>query len=232
MIPSISVSDGCPIGHPSNLIAIVPPCHDTGILRSVIPQPPVSLPVIVNDDDLSRALPGLQHNRWLGESLAHPVAVGIKAHGVERPNEEHKPSCDSPQQDIFFVHLHHGLEDFRQQVRLFSLAGHPLGLLAALGGGFHGLLPGFGLALESLVARTICPPSLLGLLVTAVFGFGGCCCWRWRWLVVHLLLCAVDEFYQRLSNFLDCPLEHACRADAAKRCCDGPHEKDEAIHLG
>lgn len=45
-IPSVSISNGCTICKASNLIAVVPPCHDAGIFRGVVLEPRIRLPLL------------------------------------------------------------------------------------------------------------------------------------------------------------------------------------------
>lgn len=49
VVPGVVVHQRGPVGHPRDLVAVVPPGHDAGVLVRVLPQPVVGLPEVVQD---------------------------------------------------------------------------------------------------------------------------------------------------------------------------------------
>lgn len=49
VVPRVVVDERRPVGHPRNLIPVVPPRHDARMLVRVLPQPVVGLPEVVQD---------------------------------------------------------------------------------------------------------------------------------------------------------------------------------------
>jgi len=49
VVPRVVIHQRRTVGHASNLVAVIPPTHDLGRGRSVLPQPVIGLTVIVND---------------------------------------------------------------------------------------------------------------------------------------------------------------------------------------
>lgn len=49
VVPGVVVHQRGPVGHPCDLVAIVPPGHDADVLVCVLPQPVVGLPEVVQD---------------------------------------------------------------------------------------------------------------------------------------------------------------------------------------
>lgn len=49
VVPGVVVDEGCSVGETCDLVAVIPPTHDDGILAGVHSEPVVSLSVIVDD---------------------------------------------------------------------------------------------------------------------------------------------------------------------------------------
>ena len=49
IVPSVVVYQCGSIGHASNLVAIIPPRHDSGVVSSVLPEPVIGFTEIVQD---------------------------------------------------------------------------------------------------------------------------------------------------------------------------------------
>ena len=69
VVPSVVVDKNSPISHCCDLVAIIPPRHDFGILRGVLSKPVVGLAEVVKDDSRAVMLIGGQHNGGGGVSL-------------------------------------------------------------------------------------------------------------------------------------------------------------------
>jgi hypothetical protein len=64
VVPGVVVHERRPIGHATNLVAVVPPRHDLGILLGVLSKPLIRFSIIVNDVwGAIREATG-QHDRW------------------------------------------------------------------------------------------------------------------------------------------------------------------------
>ena len=69
VVPSVVVNKNSSISHCCDLVAIIPPRHDLGILRGVLSKPVVGLAKVVKDDSRAVVLIGSQHNGGGGVSL-------------------------------------------------------------------------------------------------------------------------------------------------------------------
>lgn len=49
VVPGVVVHQRGPVGHAGDLVAVVPPRHDAGVLVGVLPQPVVGLPEVIQD---------------------------------------------------------------------------------------------------------------------------------------------------------------------------------------
>ena len=49
VVPRVVVHQRGPIGHAADLVPVVPPGHDFGIWRRILPQPVIRLAVVVDD---------------------------------------------------------------------------------------------------------------------------------------------------------------------------------------
>ena len=49
IIPSVVVYERGAVGHACNLVAVVPPAHYAGIMRSVLSKPRVCFAVVIDD---------------------------------------------------------------------------------------------------------------------------------------------------------------------------------------
>jgi hypothetical protein len=49
VVPGVVVDQSRAIGHATNLVAVVPPAHDLGVLLGVLAQPIVGLTVVIDD---------------------------------------------------------------------------------------------------------------------------------------------------------------------------------------
>ena len=69
VIPSVVVHQYSPVGHGCDLVAIIPPGHDLGVLWCVLTQPVVGLAEIIKDDTRTIVLVGSKNNGGGGVSL-------------------------------------------------------------------------------------------------------------------------------------------------------------------
>lgn len=83
VVPGVVVDKGRTVSHTTNLVAVIPPGHDLGILGSVLPEPVVRLTVVVNDVLATIGQPGRKDNggRRVGIGC-NPCAVEHKEHEV------------------------------------------------------------------------------------------------------------------------------------------------------
>ena len=49
VVPRVIIHQSGPVGHAGDLVAVVPPRHDTRVLVCVLPQPVVGLPEVIQD---------------------------------------------------------------------------------------------------------------------------------------------------------------------------------------
>ena len=49
VVPRVVVDERRSVGHAADLVAVVPPRHDLGVVRRVLPEPVVGLLMIVNN---------------------------------------------------------------------------------------------------------------------------------------------------------------------------------------
>lgn len=90
VVPGVVVNQGRAVGHATNLIAIIPPRHNLGILLGVLSQPLVSLSVIINNVLATVRKATSQHNRWGGIGVgSDPGAVGHKHEKIDRHGTSH-----------------------------------------------------------------------------------------------------------------------------------------------
>mmetsp|Transcript_133736 Transcript_133736/g.266852 ORF Transcript_133736/g.266852 Transcript_133736/m.266852 type:complete len:230 (-) Transcript_133736:44-733(-) len=75
MIPSVAISNGRAVGYTGNLVAVVPPSHDTRVGWRVRFYPFITSDIVVNHDRLSSVQLCLEHELWIAHVLPHHVAV-------------------------------------------------------------------------------------------------------------------------------------------------------------
>ena len=77
--------------HTSDLIAIVPPRHDSGVIVGVLSQPIVGLSIIVDDLSLTRVGIGGEHDTGTRVGVArHPCAVYSEEHEEHGEDDDHE----------------------------------------------------------------------------------------------------------------------------------------------
>ena len=69
VVPSVVVHQYSPVGHGCDLVAIIPPGHDLGVLWCVLTQPVVGLAEVIKDDTRTIVLVGSKNNGRGGVSL-------------------------------------------------------------------------------------------------------------------------------------------------------------------
>mmetsp|Transcript_9009 Transcript_9009/g.15356 ORF Transcript_9009/g.15356 Transcript_9009/m.15356 type:complete len:221 (+) Transcript_9009:315-977(+) len=75
VVPSIAICNGCPVGNTGDLVTIVPPGHNPGILRCVLLKPFVAFVVVVHDVITTIPLSDRVHHRGAGHALTDGLAV-------------------------------------------------------------------------------------------------------------------------------------------------------------
>mmetsp|Transcript_135375 Transcript_135375/g.289443 ORF Transcript_135375/g.289443 Transcript_135375/m.289443 type:complete len:240 (+) Transcript_135375:523-1242(+) len=75
VIPSIAVRYRSPLGDPRDLIPIVPPCHDTRVLRGICIDPLVPIIIVGNFDNTLNTVLGGEDNLRAGEGMRDGVTV-------------------------------------------------------------------------------------------------------------------------------------------------------------
>lgn len=62
VVPGIVVDKGRAVGHTTDLVSVVPPRHDLGVLRGVLPEPVVCLTVVIDDVLATVRKSGCEHD--------------------------------------------------------------------------------------------------------------------------------------------------------------------------
>mmetsp|Transcript_82739 Transcript_82739/g.145923 ORF Transcript_82739/g.145923 Transcript_82739/m.145923 type:complete len:333 (+) Transcript_82739:1394-2392(+) len=75
VVPGVSVRDGRAVPNAGNLVPIVPPGQDAGVRVCVVPEPPIRLPIIVDDHFLPSCAAAPGDDLWLRQALCKRVAV-------------------------------------------------------------------------------------------------------------------------------------------------------------
>mmetsp|Transcript_67568 Transcript_67568/g.161295 ORF Transcript_67568/g.161295 Transcript_67568/m.161295 type:complete len:224 (+) Transcript_67568:945-1616(+) len=94
VVPGVAVRDRRAVPDARNLISVVPPRHDAGIVRSLVAHPPVRLAVVIDDDFLAVLQPGLVHDRGVGHLVRHLVRIPVEL----PPVPQHRPDGERDQQ--------------------------------------------------------------------------------------------------------------------------------------
>mmetsp|Transcript_18892 Transcript_18892/g.25992 ORF Transcript_18892/g.25992 Transcript_18892/m.25992 type:complete len:232 (+) Transcript_18892:1097-1792(+) len=102
MVPCVSICNRSTICNSCDLISIIPPCHDTRIFGCVVPQPPVCLAVIINNDYFTILLLTLQDDRGIVQTLRHPPAIVFEGNETNEEKNSNKQS-DSAADDQAFL---------------------------------------------------------------------------------------------------------------------------------
>mmetsp|Transcript_39854 Transcript_39854/g.95662 ORF Transcript_39854/g.95662 Transcript_39854/m.95662 type:complete len:479 (-) Transcript_39854:602-2038(-) len=84
VVPSVAIGDGGPVGDTCNLVPVIPPGHDAGILGGVVTEPLVGLEVVVDDGILSILHTVHEHNLWVGQTASIAVTM-LHVLGNHRP---------------------------------------------------------------------------------------------------------------------------------------------------
>ena len=50
VVPGVAVSDGGAVADASDLVTVIPPCHDPGVGRGVVTEPPIRFAVVIDGD--------------------------------------------------------------------------------------------------------------------------------------------------------------------------------------
>ena len=84
VVPGVVVDKGRAVGHTTNLVSVVPPRHDLGVLRGVLPKPVVCLTVVIDDVLAAVRKSGGEHDggRRVGVR-SDPCAVQNEQHEVD-----------------------------------------------------------------------------------------------------------------------------------------------------
>mmetsp|Transcript_34527 Transcript_34527/g.31226 ORF Transcript_34527/g.31226 Transcript_34527/m.31226 type:complete len:223 (+) Transcript_34527:169-837(+) len=64
VVPSVVIDEDCSVGETSDLISVIPPRHNLGIVLGVSSQPVVGLSKIINDDLVTHSVSAGKNNRW------------------------------------------------------------------------------------------------------------------------------------------------------------------------
>mmetsp|Transcript_57369 Transcript_57369/g.152972 ORF Transcript_57369/g.152972 Transcript_57369/m.152972 type:complete len:637 (+) Transcript_57369:479-2389(+) len=104
VVPGVSVCKGRALPNARDLITVIPPSHDAGILRRVLLDPTVPLQVVVDHDAVPRHLvSSFEDHLRIRKGVCHRVAVGEKVpngsgeHGAKREEQAAGEACASDQ---------------------------------------------------------------------------------------------------------------------------------------
>src|ERR1700733_15355173 len=94
VVPGVIIHQGWTIREASNLISIIPPTHNHGILRRVLPQPVISFAEIIDDILTSISLARRKDDGWRRISARRdPRAVQNKDEQQEGCVEQYTEAC-------------------------------------------------------------------------------------------------------------------------------------------
>ena len=84
MLASVVVDKGRAVGHTANLVTVVPPRHNLGVLGGVLPKPVVCLTVVIDDVLAAVRKPRCEHDRGRRVGIgSDPCAVKDEEHEVD-----------------------------------------------------------------------------------------------------------------------------------------------------
>ncbi len=95
VVPRIVIHQGRPICHSTNLIPIIPPRHDLGLLGCVLSEPAVGLSVVIDDVLTSVGKSAGEHNGRRGVSIGRdPCAVKHEKQQVSSDDRDNRHLWD------------------------------------------------------------------------------------------------------------------------------------------
>mmetsp|Transcript_16284 Transcript_16284/g.47772 ORF Transcript_16284/g.47772 Transcript_16284/m.47772 type:complete len:264 (+) Transcript_16284:997-1788(+) len=94
VVPSVAVSNRGAVRNTSDLVPVVPPRHDAGVLGRVVAEPPVGLAVVIDGDLCPIPKLRVEHDRRRGQLLGHVIRIlpELPAIGVEQVEHDHDDS--------------------------------------------------------------------------------------------------------------------------------------------
>mmetsp|Transcript_130841 Transcript_130841/g.378544 ORF Transcript_130841/g.378544 Transcript_130841/m.378544 type:complete len:295 (-) Transcript_130841:181-1065(-) len=108
VVPGVAVRDGRAVRDAVDLIAVVPPRHHPRVLGRVVPQPPVGLSVVVNDNCVSSD-PAPEHDLRLGHPIRHRPAIRYELRCAVAEQEQNEDRAPAPQRRSPVVCVPEGL---------------------------------------------------------------------------------------------------------------------------
>mmetsp|Transcript_8699 Transcript_8699/g.28678 ORF Transcript_8699/g.28678 Transcript_8699/m.28678 type:complete len:252 (+) Transcript_8699:494-1249(+) len=112
VVPRVAVGDGGAVGDARDLVPVVPPRHDAGVLGGVVADPVVRLEVVIHHHGLAALEASLEHDRGLGHGLGHHVRVvpQLEGGGADDEAAAHGHDLAGQLADLGLVHKLHGAE--------------------------------------------------------------------------------------------------------------------------
>mmetsp|Transcript_10448 Transcript_10448/g.33382 ORF Transcript_10448/g.33382 Transcript_10448/m.33382 type:complete len:466 (+) Transcript_10448:423-1820(+) len=208
VVPGVAVRDRGAVGNASDLIAVVPPGHDTRVLGGVVAEPKVRLAVVVHQHLGAVAQLGVEHDGRVGHGHGHLLAVAEEVGAADNDDIDEEDCEDAARGAVLFVR-DLGLAEERIKLRaeraLLGGRGRDRGLLLG-----RSLLGAVGLLGASLgIVRGL----VLGVVLLLAVGLGG--------------RGGAEEV-----ELIDRPLEEQRHRHARERGGHGAEKDDEAHHLG
>ena len=91
IVPGVVINKGRAVSHTTNLVAVIPPGHDLGVLGSVLPEPVVRLTIVIDDVLATVRKLGSKDNRRRGVSVGcDPCTVEHKEHEVDSRSADNR----------------------------------------------------------------------------------------------------------------------------------------------
>merc|ERR1719329_1957540 len=91
MVPSVAIGDRSSLGDARDLVAIVPPSHDSGVLRRVLVDPLITFQIVIDQDLAPTSVADFVHNLWVRERLRNSLCMPDELRNLlrQRPHGEH-----------------------------------------------------------------------------------------------------------------------------------------------
>ena len=89
VVPGVAVGQGGSVSDAGDLVAVIPPRQDAGVLGCVVPKPPVGLAVVVHVDGLPILGSALLDDGGVGEPTRDAPRVRVEAGAADEEGKEH-----------------------------------------------------------------------------------------------------------------------------------------------
>mmetsp|Transcript_20649 Transcript_20649/g.43400 ORF Transcript_20649/g.43400 Transcript_20649/m.43400 type:complete len:680 (+) Transcript_20649:62-2101(+) len=216
VVPGVAVGDGGPVPDARDLVPVVPPGHDAGVVGGAVAQPVVRVEVVVDEHLLAVLEAGAEDDGGVGHAHRHLVAVRRKRPECKEAGDEDEGGDGEAQR------LAEGARVQLRPLRLHLLRQQVEGVVRQAEDGRRGA----ALGPHARLARRLLVPALARRRRRALAGpalaRGGR---RWR---LVLILIRNDELGVQLAQRA---LHNRRNRHPAQRRCDRARQDDEPHHL-